>query len=284
MIIAIVGPTGVGKTKLSLALAKKYQGIIINCDAVQIYQELNIGSAKIKPEEMEGIPHYLMNIVSPEKHYTVYDYQKDIRTIIEENKDKTIIIVGGTGLYLKAGLYDYQFGEEQEKNQYEQLSDEEIYQFALQKDPNCKMHPHNRQRLVRFLNQKIHCVNSKSLYNAIYIGLTTNRDSLYKGINQRVDSMIEEGLVEEVNYLLKKYPTADILNSAIGYKEIKRYLNNEITLSQAIEEIKKNTRHYAKRQYTFFKNQLPVEWFLVEDTNFNLTVQNVIDFIEKQKS
>lgn len=283
MILCIVGPTGVGKTKLSIQLAKKYQGIIINGDAVQVYQELNIGSAKIKESEKEGIDHYLLDMVSPNEQYTVYDYQKDVRKVLEEHTDKTIIIVGGSGLYLKSALYDYQFLEEEEKNTFDNLSNEEIYQMALKKDSNCTIHPNNRKRLIRFLNQKKTCTNSAPMYSAIYIGLTTSRDILYEKINLRVDAMLKDGLVEETKYLTNKYKDAAILNNAIGYKEIKKYLNKEMDYETSVSEIKKNSRHYAKRQYTFFKNQLPVKWFIVDYENFNRTVEKIITYIESKK-
>ncbi len=284
MIIAVVGPTGVGKTKLSIALAKKYDGIIINCDAVQVYKELNIGSAKIKEEEKEGIPHFLLDIVSPNEQYTVYDYQKDIRNIINNNSHKNIIIVGGTGLYLKAGLYDYQFSKEDSKENFENLSNDEIYALALQKDANCKIHPNNRQRLIRFLNREKNCTNSEPLYDVLYIGLTTDREVLYQKINERVDEMIKSGLIEEVNYLDQKYPHAKILENAIGYKEIKKYIQKQVSLEETINDIKKNSRHYAKRQYTFFKNQLPITWFNVDYDNFDHTIAEVLNYLNKKNS
>ena len=199
MIIAITGPTGVGKTKLSVALAKKYHGIVVNCDAMQVYKGMDIGTAKIKEEEKEGVSHYLFDIVSPDVNYTVYDYQKDARKIIEENKDKTIIFVGGTGLYLKAALFDYRFSEEKNKENYEEYSNEELYQMCLKKDEKCLIHPNNRRRMIRFLQKETTAlVEPKLLYDVTFIGLTTNRDHLYEIIDKRVDKMFEEGLLEEV--------------------------------------------------------------------------------------
>lgn len=281
MILAIVGPTGVGKTKLSVELAKRYNAIIINCDAVQAYKELNIGSAKVTQEEMDGVPHYLIDFVNPNGSYTVFDYQKDIRRILETEKNKNIIIVGGTGLYLKAALYDYKFEEESSNETYDDLTNEELYDLALKKYSNCGIHVNNRKRLIRFLNKTTTETNSKPLYDAIYIGLTTDRETLYQKINNRVDKMIEEGLLEEATTLFNKYPNSSILSNAIGYKELKKYIENEIDLNSAIEEIKKNSRHYAKRQYTWFNNQMDINWFSVDYDCFKNTINEVISFIEK---
>ena len=152
MIIAIVGPTGVGKTKLSVKLAKKYNAIIINCDAMQVYKKMDIGTAKIKENEKEGIPHYLFDIKDVTDNYTVYDYQKDARNLITKYKNRNIIFVGGTGLYLKAALYSYEFKEENSnKNNYEALTNEALYTLALKKDPHMNIHKNNRKRLIRFL-------------------------------------------------------------------------------------------------------------------------------------
>ena len=285
MILAIVGPTGVGKTKLSIELAKIYNAIIVNCDAVQVYQELNIGSAKGTEEEKENIPHFLLDFVSPNERYTVYNYQKDLRKILEDNKEKNIILVGGTGLYLKAGLYDYDFKVESESNTYENLSNEELYHLALQKDKSCSIHPNNRKRLVRFLNKdgKEEKASPKPLYEATYIGLTTDRENLYNIINKRVEIMFQNGLLEEAKTLFSKYPNSTILNSAIGYKELKQYFSNEISLEEAKELIKKNSRHYAKRQYTWFNNQMEIKWFDVDFNDFSKTSKEIVEYIENQK-
>ncbi len=282
MIICVVGPTGVGKTKMSVALAKKYNAIIVNCDATQVYKELDIGSAKATKEEQEGIKHYLLDFKNLNESYTVYEYQKDARKIIENNKDKNIIFVGGTGLYLKAALYDYRFTEEDDNHiDYKDKTNEELYNIALKKDPNMKIHINNRQRLIRFINkQNVDKVEPRPLYKHIIIGLTTPRENLYRIINNRVDDMIKKGLIAEV----KKFYDQDIktkpLLSSIGYKELYKYFNKEITLEEAIELIKKNSRHYAKRQYTFFNNQLDVNWFDVNYENFNETIEKVVKFIE----
>ena len=282
MIICIVGPTGVGKTKMSIELAKKYNAIIINCDATQVYKELDIGSAKASKEEQEGIPHYLLDFKNIDEEYTIYNYQKDVREILDNNKDKNIIFVGGTGLYLKAALYDYRFTEETNHNNYDNLTNEELYELVKKKNPNTDIHPNNRQRLIRYLNKKnTEIVEPISLYKHLIIGLTTSRDNLYRIINERVEKMIKNGLIEEVESFYNKNIKTKPLLTAIGYKELYKYFSNEISLDEAIDLIKKNSRHYAKRQYTFFNNQLDVNWFNVDYDNFNNTIQEVEKFIEE---
>ena len=281
MIIAVVGPTGVGKTKMSIELAKEYNAAIINCDAVQIYKYLDIGSAKVCEDEKEGIKHYLLDIKNPNENYTVKDYQIDARKIIENNKDKNLIFCGGTGLYLCATLMDYRFYEDESSENYDNLNNEELYNLALKKDKSCPIDRNNRVRLIRFLNKKnIEVVEPKLLYeNVLFIGLTTDRENLYKIINKRVDLMFENGLLEEVKNLYKKYPNSRVLKSAIGYKEVIKYINNEITLEECIEEIKKLSRHYAKRQYTWFNNKMNIKWFDVDYNNFENTISNVKKYI-----
>ena len=283
MILAIVGPTGVGKTKLSIELAKKYDAIIINSDAMQVYKGMNIGTAKPTVEERENIKHYLLDFVDPSINYTVFDYQKDVRKIINENKDKNIIFVGGTGLYLKAALFDYRFDEEKDANTFDNVSNEVLYDLALKKDKNMTIHKNNRQRLVRFLNKmNTETIEAKQLYDVIFIGLTTNRDELYNRINSRVDEMIRSGLIDEVKSFYDKKIDSKALNTAIGYKELYQYFNNEISLDEAIDLIKKNSRHYAKRQYTWFNNQMDIKWFNTNYNDFNLTIKEVEEYIKNQ--
>ena len=224
MIIVVCGPTGVGKTKLSVELAKRYDGIIINSDAMQVYKEMNIATAKIKEEEKDGIKHYLFDICDLEDIYTIYNYQKDARKIIDENKGKTIIMVGGSGLYQKAALYDYKFEDENingNENNFDNLTNEELFDLVLKKDPESKVHVNNRKRLIRILNKKdINHEKSQLLYNnVIFIGLTTSRNNLYSIINKRVDKMVDEGLIEEAKYFYDKKIKCKALDTVIGYKE-----------------------------------------------------------------
>lgn len=281
MTIAIVGPTGVGKTKLSIALAKKYKAIIINADAVQVYKELNIGSAKPTEEEKEGLPHYLFDIKSITEDYTVKDYQKDLRNLLDKYKNQNIIIVGGTGLYLSAGLYDYQFDEEKNNDNYDNLTTKELSELAKKKDPKLDIDKNNKVRLIRFLRrEKEQHSGNKLLYDVTFIGLTLERSKLYEIINNRVDKMISNGLIEEVKSLKKYENSSRVLNSAIGYKEILMYLNQDISKEEAIDLIKKNSRHYAKRQYTWFNNKMNITWFNVNLEDFSKTIAKIEDFLD----
>ena len=281
MILAIIGPTAVGKTKLSIELAKKYNAIIINCDAMQVYKGLDIGTAKATLEEQEGITHELLDFVPVTQNYTVYDYQKDARKLLEKYQGRNIIFVGGTGLYLKSALYDYRFYEETTTNSYDNLTNEELYNLALAKDKNMNIHPNNRKRLVRFLNKKVQeYVEPKPLYDFKIIGLTTSRDILYDKINKRVDVMFQSGLLTEVKSFYDQGIHSKALETGIGYKELYQYFDNKITLEEAKELIKKNSRHYAKRQYTFFNHQLDVKWFNTNYEDFSKTINEVENYIE----
>jgi tRNA dimethylallyltransferase len=287
MIISIVGPTGVGKTKLSVELAKKYNAIVVNNDAMQVYKGMDIGTAKPTKEEMDGVTHCLFDFVDAKTNYTVYDYQKDARKLLEDNKDKNIVLVGGTGLYLKALLYDYNFEEETKKtNTYDNLTNEELYELALKKDKNMDIHINNRKRLVRFLNKENKSNNNgdKLLYdNVIFIGLTTDRENLYKRIDDRVDEMIKLGLLDEVKYFYDNHINSKATNTAIGYKELYQYFDGNISLDEAIDLIKKNSRHYAKRQYTWFNNQMNIKWFNTNYSDFNKTIEEVVNYIDTFK-
>ena len=293
-IIVITGPTGVGKTKLSIILAKKYNGEIINADSMQIYKNLNIGTAKITEEEKQNIKHHLLDIKELDDDYSIYDYQKDCRQAIEEisKKGKMPIIVGGTGLYIKSALYDYNLLYNKNNDNYEKYTNEKLYQELIKIDPKSKnkINKNNRQRIINAINYFNETKNSitenvteKSLYNCIFIGLTTDRTNLYNIINKRVDKMIENGLIEEVNNLYKKNIHTKPIINGIGYKELYKYFNKETTKEEAIELIKKNSRHYAKRQYTFLNNKLPVKWFNTDYTNFDKTANEVIKYIDSNK-
>lgn len=284
MIIVVVGPTGVGKTRMSIELAKKYNAEIINADSMQIYKQLNIGTAKIS--NMEGIKHHMIDIRNINDEYSVYEYQKECRSIIDNliNK-KNIIIVGGTGLYIKSILYNYIFDEDS-NNQYEELSNEQLYSNIINLKEDIVVDKNNRRRLVRLLNKLENNSNTNNknekIYDFITIGLTTNRKDLYNIINNRVDDMINNGLIEEAKELFDLGINSRAINTAIGYKELYMYFNNKISLEESICLIKKNSRKYAKRQYTWFNNQMEVKWFDINYNDFSNTVNKVISYIEEE--
>ena len=286
-IIVIVGPTGVGKTKLSIELAKKLDAEIINGDSVSIYKDLNIGSAKPSIEERDGIIHHLIDIKDVEEDYSVFDYQNDCRKAIDEinKKNKRIIIVGGTGLYIKAALYDYRFSKGETYKDYSNLSNDElinkIKEYNIDNIPNYN----NRRRLERLLTklengEEITNNKDKLLYPVKVIGLTTDRSYLYERINNRVDKMIDNGLLDEINSLKDKYKNSRILNSGIGYKEFSDYLFNDTSLDEVVEKIKLDSRRFAKRQYTFFNNQFNTKWFDVNFEDFSKTIDEVYEYIK----
>lgn len=285
-IIVIVGPTGVGKTKLSVELAKKLDGEIINADSMQVYKSLDIGTAKIKAEEKEGIPHYLFDIKDVSEMYTIFDYQIDARNIINDilNRGKTPILVGGSGLYIRAVLYDYKLDFEDKKKDYSKYSNQELLNMCISIDPNCNIHLNNRKRLERFLDKaenNSEIVNdSKPIYDFTMIGLTTDRDNLYNIINKRVDKMMDEGLLNEVRFMYDNNIKSKSIMTGIGYKELYDYFDGNISLEEAVELIKKNSRHLAKRQYTFFNNQFnDIKWFETNYNDFSKTVNEVYEYI-----
>ena len=288
-IIAIVGPTGTGKTKLSIELAKIYNASIINADSVCIYKEPLIAAAKIKENEKEGINHYMLDLVSLNDDYTLFDYQKEGRNILNKliNENKNIIIVGGSGLYIKALLYNYKLNETNKSNiDLSVYSNEKLKELANKLDINNDIHVNNRQRLERFIKRyyengnvlnKTDEINNK-LYDFTLIGLKTDRETLYKMTDNRVDDMIKEGLVDEAKTLYKK--KLKNFTNIIGYRELNEYFNGNITLERAIELIKQNTRHYVKRQFTWFNNQMKdINWFNVDYNNFNNTINEVKFFL-----
>ena len=288
-VIVITGPTAVGKTKLSIELAKKLNGEIINADAMQVYKGLNIGTAKVTEKEKENIPHHLFDIKEVEEEYSIYNYQKDCRKVIDDilRRNKTPILVGGTGLYIKAALYDYKLSEEKTNNTYDNLKTEEIYKELLKLDKDINIDKNNRRRLIRALNyykeNNTSISNNKTnklLYDTIFIGLTTDREILYKKINQRVDNMIENGLLEEVKYYYDKNIKTKPLINGIGYKELYNYFDGLCSKEEAVEKIKQNSRHYAKRQYTFLNHQLNVVWFETDYNNLNNTIEKVSSYIK----
>lgn len=288
-IILIVGPTGTGKTTLSIKLAKKCDAVILNADSTQVYTEPLIATAKIKEHEKENIEHYLFDVVSLNDDYTLYDYQKDGRRLLDRfiSENKNVIIVGGSGLYVKALLYNYVLEDKKEIDiDFSEYSNEELKNKVLALDPESDIHVNNRQRLESFLKhyyetgkviKKTDEINNK-LYNFISIGLKSDRETLYKMLDKRVDSMFNEGLLDEAERLykmnLKNY------TNIIGYKELNEYFNGNISLDEAKELIKRNTRRYAKRQFTWFNNQMKdIKWFNVNYDNFYDTIKEVENYL-----
>lgn len=288
-IILIVGPTGTGKTTLSIELAKKYDAVILNADSTQVYTEPLIATAKIKEHEKEGIEHYLFDAVSLNDDYTLYDYQKDGRHLLDKfiNENKNVIIVGGSGLYVKALLYNYVLEDKKEIDiDFSKYSNEELKSKVLSLDPESDIHANNRQRLEGFLKhyyetgkviKKTDEINKK-LYDFISIGLKSDRETLYKMLDKRVDSMFNDGLLTEAERLykmnLKNY------TNIIGYRELNEYFNGNISLDEAKELIKRNTRRYAKRQFTWFNNQMKdIKWFNVNYDNFYDTIREIENYL-----
>ena len=283
MLICIVGPTGSGKTSVALKLADFYNAPIINADAFQIYQEMDIGTAKIVKNTEDYKKHYLLDIVKPNQSYSVKQYQDDFRKVYNELKKEyqTIIVCGGTGLYLKASLYDYKFEDEEEADvsDLEELTNEELADILNKLDPKAfeTIHMNNRKRVIRAIQiARTHDVNKSDAIDqqehklvideeVKFLFLNPDRKALYENINKRVDMMFEQGLVNEVKGLLNKYELSNTAKAAIGYKEVIDYLENKCSLEEAKELIKKRSRNYAKRQVTFFKHQLPCKEYISKE-------------------
>lgn len=292
MIFVIVGPTGVGKSSLALEYAEKHDAYIVNGDAFQCYKEMNIGTAKPSLEERSTLPHYLFDIATVDIPYTIFEYQRDLRntldTLLKSGKD--IIIVGGSGLYLKSALYDFTLNEQKvsiDMSKYDSFTNEELYEELKRYDePASKdIHPNNRKRVLRAIEIYLESGKRKSdiiaeqehklLYDVRFVGLSReSRDELYSLIDKRVLKMFEDGLLDEVKLLIEKHDSSLRAFQAIGYKEIIEGLKNNETLDNIISLIQKNTRNYAKRQYTYFRNQLPVNWFNSKQEAYNFMEEN----------
>lgn len=292
MILAIVGPTAVGKTKLSIELCKIYNGEVINADSMQVYKGLDVGTAKATKSEMQRIKHHLLSIKNVSENYTVYDYQKDARACIADIKSRgrVPVFVGGTGFYLKSALYDYDFQEEANVNtsEYDQLSNEELEQRINAYETGILVDTDNRRRMIRFLTKLdqgwMPSSNDFSLLypDVLFIGLTADRDLLYQKIDERFDRMIVP-LIDEVKPYILSGVKSKALQTGIGYKEFYSFFENKKTLQEVVDECKKNSRNYAKRQYTWFENQMNVQWFSVNYDNFSETIQEIVQYIEENR-
>lgn len=286
MILVLTGPTASGKSKIAISLARKLNGVVINADAFQVYQELNIATAKPTPEERAMVPHLLFDFVPLDHDYSVAEYQLDLRRTLQEveKEGKVAIIAGGTGLYLRAGLYDYSFEEEPTKidmSSYDSLSDQELYDKLVDIDPDAAkaIHPNNRIRVRRAIEIYLTTGKKKSdiekeqrhepLFDVRFFALEKERAPLYQRVEQRVEEMFEEGLVEEDLALIQKYGRTPHAFQAIGVKELLPYLDGVKSLEECKEDIKLATRHYVKRQETFFRHQFPVVWVKDEQDILN---------------
>ena len=295
-VIVICGPTASGKTALSIELAKKINGEIVSCDSMQIYEDMNIGAAKPTLEEMQGIKHYLIGYVSPEKRYSVADYKKDAKKAIKEiiEKGKNPIVVGGTGLYIDSLIYEIEYQDIKLDEEYRKKLEEEVqekgletlYEKAKQIDAKAieKISPTDKKRILRVLEiyhatgktkteQEIESRKKEVEYDYKVFALNWDREKLYERINKRVDIMIEQGLIEEVKQISKKYKEFPTAMQGLGYKEVVEYLKGNCTKEEMIEKIKKETRHYAKRQLTWFRKNKQTIWIDGEkptDYNMNL--------------
>lgn len=301
-VVVIIGPTAVGKTKLSIDIAKHFNGEIISGDSMQIYRKMDIGTAKITKKEMEGIPHHLIDIKDPTESYSVADFQANVRALISEitSRNKLPIIVGGTGLYIQSVIYDYQFSKQgsndsirlQLEKEVEERGIEPIYEMLRKIDSESaeKIHPNNHRRVIRALevylttgqtmsqNQEEQ-IENELLYDATLIGLTMEREKLYNRINARVDKMMRDGLVEEVETLHKQNIRNVQSIQAIGYKEVYDYLDGKVTLEEALELLKRNSRRYAKRQLTWFRNKMNVTWIDMTDVDYEKKLKEIIQYI-----
>ena len=281
-VVAIIGPTASGKTALSIELAKWLGAEIINGDSMQVYKQLDIGTAKITKEEMQGVPHHLLDIKEPTENFSVAEYQQLVRAKIEEIKarGKLPIIVGGTGLYVQSVLYDFNFtkeevDEEARKAYYQELEKigpDAMHARLAKLDPKTAetIHPNNTRRVIRALEMVELSGTSKAneehnrgdmpIYNHLILGLDMDREKLYERINLRVDIMMEKGLLEEARALYDAGIRDTQAVKAIGYKELFAYFDGFCTLQEAIDQIKQNSRRYAKRQLTYFRNKMDVHW------------------------
>lgn len=290
-IIVIVGPTGVGKTACSIYLAHKYNAEIINADSTGVYKEPLIATAKVTEEEKDGVIHHMLDLVSLDDDFTLYDYQVKGRKILDDliSKNKNVIIVGGSGLYIKALLYDYKLDKtDSVKVDYSKYTNQELKNMADKIDKNNNIHANNRQRLERYITyykqtgktiKKTDDINKK-LYNFDIIGLKSDRETLYKRMNDRVDIMLKNGLLDEA----KKLKDKKNFNNIIGYKELNQYFNGLVSLDEAINLIKQNTRRYSKRQFTWFNNQMKdIKWFDVNYNDFNETIKEIDIYLQEKR-
>ncbi|WP_088808765.1 MULTISPECIES: tRNA (adenosine(37)-N6)-dimethylallyltransferase MiaA [Listeria] len=293
-VIVLVGPTAVGKTALSIQLAKKWQGEIISGDSVQVYKKLDIGTAKITETEKESVPHYLIDVVNPDEPFTASKFKEATITAIRDisSRGKLPFIVGGTGLYIQSVFYDYAFGKSGEdanfRTEMEQLDNETLFARLKKEDPKSAetIHPNNKRRVIRAL-EVMHASgqpfsamqNQRELnpeFSPLFIGLDLPRELLYERINERVRHMMDDGLLDEAKWLYEQHLGDNSATRAIGYKELFQYFDGQVTMDAAVELIKKNSRHFAKRQLTWFRNRMSVKWINMLSENSFLQADDAI--------
>ncbi|PKI12375.1 tRNA (adenosine(37)-N6)-dimethylallyltransferase MiaA [Staphylococcus shinii] len=308
-LIVLVGPTAVGKTEFSIELAKKVNGEIISGDSMQVYKQMDIGTAKITQDEMSGIPHHMIDILEPDENFSAYEFKNRAQRLIKEitARGHVPIIAGGTGLYIQSLIYNYDFEDETISEQksleieaklseLDQLSNEELHQYLASFDEASAqdIHPNNRKRVRRaiqyYLKTKKLLSSRKKVqqftenYDTLLLGIEMSRDILYQRINKRVDIMLERGLVSEVQQLVDNgYETSQSMQ-AIGYKEIVPVIKQELGLDEATEKLKQHSRNYAKRQMTWFKNKLDVLWLDREKMSLSLMLEEVSVQIQKRRT
>ena len=308
-IVAIVGPTASGKTELGVALAKAIDGEVISGDSMQVYQGMDIGTAKVTPDEMDGIPHHLIDILKPDETYSAYDFQQQAQQLITDitTRGKVPIIVGGTGLYIQSVIYDYQFDDETISPETEQrvaeqmaklksYTNEAIHDYLGTFDPisHQEIHPNNRKRVERAISyylstKKVLSNRKKSTqltenYDTLLVGIKMSRDTLYSRINSRVDMMLSHGLLDEVQELIELGYESCQSMQAIGYKEIIPVIKNEMPLDEAITLLKQHSRNYAKRQMTWFTNKLNVHWLDREKMSLTSMLSELNPLINKRRN
>ena len=308
-LVVIVGPTASGKTELSIELAKKMNGEIISGDSMQVYRQMNIGTAKVTETEMEGIPHYLIDILNPDESFSAYEFKKRAEVLIEDitKRGKVPIIAGGTGLYIQSLIYDYPFDDEnisvekelrvkEKMDVLNQLNNDDLHRYLASFDETSAkdIHPNNRKRVLRaieyYLKTKKLLSSRKKVqqftenYDTLLVGIEMSRKTLYTRINKRVDIMLGHGLFNEVKALVEQGFESSQSMQAIGYKELVPVIKGEMELEPAIELLKQHSRQYAKRQLTWFKNKMNVQWFDRETMSLQMMLDEITTQINKRSS
>ncbi|HBV23324.1 MAG TPA: tRNA (adenosine(37)-N6)-dimethylallyltransferase MiaA [Jeotgalicoccus sp.] len=292
-LLILVGPTAIGKTSLSIDIAKKFNAEIISGDSMQVYRKMNIGTGKITAAEMENVPHHMIDILNPDETFSVSDFQKQVEHLVKdiESRGKLAMIAGGTGHYIKALIEGYDFNEENQSDidrlteEYEQLNDEALFKKMLKIVPDSDIHPNNRKKIIRQLvKSKLDIPEKKAYtqkpkYDTFLIGLTADRSVIYDRINKRVTEMFEAGLVEEVT-ALQHAGLSKTAGQAIGYKEFLPYFKGEAALTDVMERIQAHSRQYAKRQLTFFRNQLDIHWYDIAHSNTDIIFEDIYQFLQ----